>query len=306
MDLAEYIRIIDTKLGDLRANPATPPASPSLQHDHTPTQVRPLEDAGYTCEPDTTDGVWKDENTWLVSLPGAKSDSFIARLGVDVRQGMILVYEAWNKRQDTNRSMKLRDMIMSFWEFKAHQDIKTLRCIKYMHVVEEFMMPALDDICNNIFPGGQDDLYIPPTGGIAKMRKAYCKLMLYSPFAISAKNMMREYFEPKMRWVEGFIVSAADRGPLRNFTIYLGGSTNPHDDHSDAVTIYDGANNNNKEGLLNQYAGDDQGSLYNVLHRLRGNLSSHLLNRDWVLIDSEGLPDGSTLNEQGQTISPND
>lgn len=288
MDLAEYIHMVDRKLGELRADTTTPPASPPVQHDHTPTQVRRLEDAGYTCKPDTTDDLWKDDNTWLISLPGAEPEHFIARLAVDVRQGMLLVYEAWNKKRDTHRSMKLRDMIMSFWKFNANQDIKTLRWVKYMHVVEEFMMPALDEIYDNIFPGGQDDLYIPPTGGIQRMRKAYCKLMLKSPFAISAKNMMREYFDPKMRWIEGFIVSAADRGNLRNFTVYLGGSTNPHGDHSNAFMVHDGANNYDKE-ILNRDVGD--GSLYSVLNRLKRSLSSRLIDKDCVFVDSEVFRD---------------
>lgn len=304
VDLAKYIHMIDAKLEELRAHIAAPLASPpSVQHDQPSTQVRRLEDAGYTCEPDTDDDIWKDNNTWLISLPGAKPANYIARLAVDVRQGMILVHEAWNKKMDTHKSMKLRDMIMSFWKFKANQEINSLRWIKYKCVVEEYLMPVLNEIYDNILPRGQEDLYIPPAGGGQPIRRAYCKLMVNAPFAIGAKRLLREYFEPNLRRIDGLIISSAGRGSLRDFTVCLGGSTNPNDAITDAGLTRDGANDEAEE-ILDQDVGD--GSLYDFLDRLKRSLNSRLLDEDWVLVGLEGLPDGSSLNPQGLKIIPGD
>lgn len=304
MELAQYIDMIDAKLEELRAHLTAPPTSPpSVQHDQPPTQVRRLEDAGYTCEPDTDNIIWKDENTWLISLPGAEPDKFIARLAVDVRQGMILVHEAWNKRHDTHKSMKLRDMIMSFWKFEANQDTDTLRWIKYKCVVEEYLMPVLNEIYDKNLPGGQEDLYIPSAGGGKPFRKAYCKLMVNAPFAIGATRLLREYFEPNMRRIDGLIISSADRGRLRDFTVCLGGSTKPSGAISDAVLTYDGANDDAEE-ILDQDMGD--GSLYAFLDTLKRSLSSRLLDEDWVVVGLEDLPDGSSLNPQGLIIDSGD
>lgn len=301
MDLAKYIHMIDAKLKELRAHLAAPLASsPSPQHDQPPTQVRRLEDAGYICEPDTEDTTWKDDNTWLISLPGAEPDRFIARLSVDVRQGMILVHEAWNKRYDSHKSMKLRDMIMSFWKFKANQDINTLRWIKYKCVVEDYMMPVLNEIYDNVFPGGQEDLYLPPAGGGNPIRRAYCKLMVHAPFAIGAKRLSREYFKPNTKRIDGLIISSADRGGLRDFTVCLGGSTDPNGTTTVAGLIRDESTDNEAE-ISDQNVGD--GSLHDFLDRLKQSLSSRHLDEEWVLVGVEGLPDGSSINDHGQLIT---
>lgn len=304
MELPEYVAVIDAQLEELRAHLAAQPASPpSVKHDHPPTQVRRLEDAGYTCEPDTDNDIWKDNHTWLISLPDAKPDKFIARLAVDVRQGTIVVHEAWNKKMDTHKSMKLRDMIMSFWKFKANQDINSLRWIKYKCVVEEHLMPVLNQTYDNILPGGQEDLFIPPAGGGQPIRKAYCKLMVKAPFAIGARKLLKEYFEPNLRRIDGLIISSADRGSLRDFTVCLGGSTNPNGAIPDAGLTRDGASNDPEE-MSGQGVGD--GSLYDFLDRLKQSLSSRLLREGWVLVGRENLPDGSSLNQQGLMIDSGD
>ncbi|KAJ4388218.1 hypothetical protein N0V93_008825 [Gnomoniopsis smithogilvyi] len=299
MDLSQYVALIDGKLDELKAPAATLSVSAPLSeqyHQPPPKQIRRLEDAGYTFKFDTDDELWKDQKTCLISLPHAAPDRFIVRLAVDVSQGMIIIYEAWNRYHDTIKTMKLRDMIMSVWTLKAEQDATTLKWIKYSNVVEFNTMIALDEIYDKIFPRGQDDLYIPETGGIRKTRQAYCKLMINSPFAAGAKKMLREYFTEKGT-VNAFFISKSDAG-LRSLFIFMGSSAHSSDQSKDL--------NESSEERSESYSDLGGGTLYNSLQRLRRRLSSRLLEEDWVLLGPDNWADNDTLDGDWVIVGPDD
>lgn len=189
----------------------------------SPKRIRRLEDAGYTFKLDT-DFLWKDSGAWLVSVPGAALEDFIVRLVVDISQGMITIHDAWNKDKDPVKTLKLRDMIMSVWKFKADQDIATLKWIKYEGVVETHTMTALSEIYKKISNEAGDDVFIPSSGGGHQMRKAYCQLMLNSVFTIGARKMTREYSELRGRSIDGLVISNCERGEFPDLLIYIGNS----------------------------------------------------------------------------------
>lgn len=305
MDLHKYIALLDAKLAELSTPNATQPAAQSSkQCQQPPTKpIRRLQDAGYKFELDTDNALWKGNNNYLISLPDAARKKFIVSLAIDVSQGMMIIHEAWNRSNDTLKTMKLRDMIMSVWKFEAKQDVTALKWIKYQTVVEEYGFEHLAEIYKKNLPEGQEDLYIPRTGGwgFGKLPQAYCKLILHFPFAIAAKKMLAEYSAEEGRKVDAFIISKSHRG-FHNFSVYLGSSAIHSDQPKDKGTRYD-------EGSVEQkgvYHDGGGGTLCEYLKGLRERLYSQLDEDEWVLLSPKDLEGWDTFDDDWVLVGPDD
>ncbi|KAF3768600.1 hypothetical protein M406DRAFT_71588 [Cryphonectria parasitica EP155] len=186
-----------------------------------PKTIRPVEDLGYEYRPTNS-----ENPRGHISIPGLSFSTLIAILGADIDSGTVTVHEALNHR-DQGRALKLRDMIMSFWRYKAGQSINNLKVIKYDTVMEYATLPILERIFDNYSVDGLP-VSITATESSSSRRRAFNDLLRKTPFGQGAKKMLREYAELRGRRVISFLIeetppvlSHAQNSPPGLYNLYI-------------------------------------------------------------------------------------
>lgn len=160
-----------------------------------------IDSLGYAYRPSFFRG--PDETPLWEVIPKSGVD-YIALLGYDTKKGIVTIYEAWTRNGHGSKSLKLRDIIVSFWKHKAGQNISTLRVIRYWTVLEETMRPLIRDIYDKMNLGSNIPLILPARGMNIGERNAYLALLHQGPFGNGAQKMLAEYAEFSGRNIEAF------------------------------------------------------------------------------------------------------
>lgn len=170
--------------------------------------VQPIEPLGYGYRPSNIAGP-DGLPLWEIFI-SANPEKFIALLGYDIRHRMVTVYEAWNQRDDGTRRLKLRDMILSFWQQKAGQPPEALRIIEYDTVFEPILQPLLSAIYEASGPSNGRPLRVSASGSSRDETQAYQDLLNIGPFGNGAAKMLQEYAELGGRVVQSFEILKSD------------------------------------------------------------------------------------------------
>lgn len=153
--------------------------------------VQAIEPLGYGYRPSNMSGP-DGLPLWEIFM-STNPEKFITLLGYDIRHRMVTVYEAWNQRDDETRRLKLRDMILSFWQQKAGQPPEALRIIEYDTVFETTLQSLLSAIYEAFGPSNGRPLRVSASGRSRDERQAYQDLLTIGPFGNGAVKMLQEY-----------------------------------------------------------------------------------------------------------------
>lgn len=123
----------------------------------------------------------------------------IDELSVSEDTPSIIITQAYNQDLDSNpNKVPLRDILLSFWQYKKGKTVADLEFLLYQNVVEKNMVDMLPDIYALLGRNMDDDkknlahFSLRPSAS-GNEQNAYFKLLEGCPFPAGANKMLREY-----------------------------------------------------------------------------------------------------------------
>lgn len=167
---------------------------------------------------------WEDQldRSYLEYTPGIVIDE----LSVPDYTPSITITQAYNKDLDANpKKVPLRDILLSFWQYKKGKKVADLEYLFYENVIEEDMRSMLPEVYTLLGRNVDDDkknfaqfdLNPRASGG---EQTAYFKLLNGCPFPNGANKMLREYAEFGTRPLGNFEFRWMG-GDSFNFVVYF-------------------------------------------------------------------------------------